>query len=88
MSFADYQGNRQYISKGNLPRDPRVSLILMDYPNQQRLKLLGRARVVPWAEVDDTLRKAVHPSGRKGKPERVIVIEVAGFDWNCPQHVT
>lgn len=86
LGFADFRGNRQYISVGNLVKEDRVSLFFMDYPNRTRLKLLGRARAV---ELDDTatLEKLELPDYR-ARVERGIVIKVEGFDWNCPQHIT
>lgn len=86
LGFADFRGNRQYISVGNLAKEDRVSLFFMDYPNRTRLKLLGRARAV---ELDDTatLEKLELPDYRT-RVERGIVIKVEGFDWNCPQHIT
>jgi uncharacterized protein len=86
IGFADFRGNRQYISVGNLLTDDRVSLFFMDYPNRTRLKLLGRARAV---DPDDreTLEKLTVP-GYRATVERGILITVEGFDWNCPQHIT
>ncbi|MFI7440615.1 pyridoxamine 5'-phosphate oxidase family protein [Nonomuraea indica] len=80
LGFADFRGNRQYITRGNLDHDDRVSLFLMDYAHQARLKLFGRARVV---EDDQSLAAAGYPA----KVERAVVIEVEGFDWNCPRHI-
>jgi hypothetical protein len=88
IAFADYGGNRQYVSLGNLEGNDRVALFLMDYPSRSRLKLLGRARAVPLAEFDDALKKLAPPQGYPAKVERAIVIEIAGWDWNCPQHIT
>ena len=85
--FADYRGNRQHVSTANLIADPRVSLFLMDYPNRRRLKLLGHARIVTAAQ-DPALVAALMPQGYKALAERAYVIEVTGFDWNCPQHIT
>lgn len=86
IGFADYRGNRQYISVGNLLTDDRVSLFFMDYANRTRLKLLGHARAV---EPEDraTLERLAVP-GYRATVERGIVITVEGFDWNCPQHIT
>ncbi|GAA4074409.1 pyridoxamine 5'-phosphate oxidase family protein [Nonomuraea soli] len=80
LGFADFRGNRQYISVGNLGHDDRVSLFLMDYANRTRLKILGRARVV---EDDQELAVA----GYAAKVERAVLIDVEGHDWNCPQHI-
>ncbi len=86
IGFADFRGNRQYVSVGNLRKDNRVSLILMDYPHRMRLKILGRVREVG---LDDTeiLSKVDIPAYR-AKVERALLIEVAAFDWNCPAHIT
>ena len=85
IAFADYAGNRQYISVGNLQDETRVSLIMVDYPNQARLKIAGKAKIIN--EEDPVFNQAID-SDYKAKVERVIVIEVMGFDWNCPQHIT
>lgn len=87
LGFADYQGNRQHVSNSNLVTEPRISLFLMDYPNRRRLKILGRARVVS-AAGDPALVASLMPDGYKAVPERAYVIDVVGFDWNCPQHIT
>ncbi|MGB3277702.1 MAG: pyridoxamine 5'-phosphate oxidase family protein [Pseudorhodobacter sp.] len=86
IGFADFRGNKQYISVGNLLTDDRVSLFFMDYPNKTRLKLLGHARAV---DPDDreTLEKLAVP-GYRATVERGILIKIEGFDWNCPQHIT
>lgn len=86
VAYADYRGNRQYVSVGNLGADDRVSLILMDYPNRRRLKLWGRARLVD-ASVDPDLVDTLHPTGYRAKPERAVMIKVEALDWNCPQHI-
>ncbi|MDH3668155.1 MAG: pyridoxamine 5'-phosphate oxidase family protein [Paracoccaceae bacterium] len=86
IAYADFRGNRQYVSTGNLSGDDRISLILMDYPNRRRLKLFGRARLV---EKDDEpgLIDRVHVEGYKARPERAVIITVEGMDWNCPSHI-
>ncbi len=86
IGFADFRGNRQYISVGNLKSNDRVSLFLMDYPNKARLKILGRARIVD-ASDEDTLRRLALPEYR-AQVERGMLIRVEAFDWNCSQHVT
>ena len=86
VGFADYRGNKQYVSVGNLAGDDRVSMFLMDYPNQRRLKLLGHARVISRHDepaVFDQLQ-----SGTTATVERGIVIALEAFDWNCPQFIT
>jgi predicted pyridoxine 5'-phosphate oxidase superfamily flavin-nucleotide-binding protein len=85
IGFADLTGNRQHISLGNLAGDSRVSLFFMDYPNRRRLKLLGHARVV---RDDPALLARLTPPGAEGRAEGAVVIEVAGYDWNCPQYIT
>jgi predicted pyridoxine 5'-phosphate oxidase superfamily flavin-nucleotide-binding protein len=86
LGFADYRGNRQYVSVGNLLKNDRVAVILMDYPNRARLKILGHARVVAADESEllDTLKTPDY----RARVERGMVIEVAAYDWNCPQHIT
>lgn len=86
IGFADFRGNRQYVSVGNLMGDDRVSLFFMDYPNKTRLKLFGRAKIV---DGDDavTLSRLEVPDYR-ARIERGFLIRVEGFDWNCPQHIT
>ncbi len=86
IGFADFRGNRQYISVGNLLTDDRVSLFFMDYANRTRLKLLGRARVVDPEDVEALGKLAVRDY--RASVERGITITVEGFDWNCPQHIT
>ncbi len=87
IGYADFRGNRQYISTGNLEADGRVSLILMDYPNQRRLKLWGRARTVEGAEAGPLLQH-LEMRDYRAHVERAVVIAVEAFDWNCPQHIT
>lgn len=84
LGIPDFNGNRQFISTGNLQVDDRVSLFFMDYPNRARLKLLGRAKSTDAPEVLQKLSL----DGYSATIERVFLIEVAAFDWNCPQHIT
>ena len=86
IGFADFSGNRQYVSVGNLMTDDRVSLFFMDYPNQTRLKLLGRARFV--ASDETAMLEKLAPADYKARVERGLLITVEAFDWNCPQHIT
>ena len=88
LAFADFGGNRQFVSAGNASRDDRVSLIVMDYPNRRRLKLLGRLRFVAMEETDPELVFDVELPGYQARIERIAVIDVEAFDWNCPQHIT
>lgn len=87
LGYADYRGNRQYISVGNINADERVSLILMDYPHQARLKIWGRARVVH-ADEDAPLLARLATPAHPANIERAIVIHVEALEWNCPQHIT
>lgn len=84
IGYADLSGNRQYISRGNLDGNDRVALILMDYANQRRLKILGRVGFTEGAEAAASLL----PEGQNHPAERAAVIHVEGLDWNCPQHIT
>ena len=86
IGFADFRGNRQYVSVGNLLGDDRVALILVDYPNRRRLKILGRARAVTMDDAAKLGRLGV--PGYRAKVERGLLIAVETFDWNCPQHLT
>ena len=88
IGFADLRGNKQYISTGNLLHDDRVALFLMDYPNQSRLKILGRARVHEEDTETQTLIETLRMPEEKSPVERALVIHVEAFDWNCPQHIT
>jgi uncharacterized protein len=87
LAFADYHGNRQHVSASNLMAEPRVSLFLVDYPNRRRLKILGNARIVTASE-DPALVASLMADGYKAAADRAYVIDVVGFDWNCPQHIT
>jgi hypothetical protein len=86
LGFADYRGNRQYVSVGNLQTEKRVSLFLMDYPNRARLKLLGKARVQT-AEEAAGLAARLAIDGQ-GTVERLFTLDIDAFDWNCPQFIT
>jgi predicted pyridoxine 5'-phosphate oxidase superfamily flavin-nucleotide-binding protein len=85
LGFADYRGNRQYISMGNLSENNRAFVFLMDYPNRQRIKIWGRAEVV---EGDQDLLERLHDPDHDAVPERVFLIHVEAWDVNCPQHIT
>ncbi len=86
LAYADFRGNRQYISTGNLAGNDRVSIILMDYPNQRRLKIWARAQI---AEGDAAagLIEQLHDPAYRARPERAVVLKLEAFDWNCPQHI-
>jgi predicted pyridoxine 5'-phosphate oxidase superfamily flavin-nucleotide-binding protein len=87
LAFADFRGNRQHVSEGNLAGNDRVSVILVDYPNQRRLKLMGRARVVDAAEAPGLVAQLAD-AAYAARVERAVVIRVEAYDWNCPQHIT
>ena len=86
LAFGDFRGNKQYISTGNLLTDNRVALIVVDYPRQLRLKLLGRAEIFEGEQAKDWLSK-VRDSEYRAVTERVYVIRIEAFDWNCQQHI-
>lgn len=84
LAFADYAGNRQYISLGNLADNPRAQLFLIDYAERRRVKIWGTARVV---ESDAKLLAKLMPEGYRARPEQAIVFDVNAWDANCPQHI-
>lgn len=87
LAYADFRGNLQYISTGNLRHDNRVALFLMDYPNRKRLKIAARAEVFDMDERPDLREQLVTP-GYRAQIERAFVFQVEAFDWNCPQHIS
>jgi predicted pyridoxine 5'-phosphate oxidase superfamily flavin-nucleotide-binding protein len=87
LAFADFRGNRQFISTGNLSTDNRVALIMVDSPRQARLKILGRVEIFEGEAARDWIERLREP-GYKAVIERVYVIRIEAFDWNCPQHIT
>ena len=89
IGFADYRGNKQYISLGNVGGDDRVSLIFVDYPNRARLKVLARASVITTASAPTVFTAlATGTNQNNTRIKRTFVLRVEGFDWNCPQHIT
>jgi predicted pyridoxine 5'-phosphate oxidase superfamily flavin-nucleotide-binding protein len=84
LAFADFAGNRQYITQGNLAENPRAYLFLIDYAHRRRIKIWGKARVV---EGDAELTVKLMPEGYKARPEQVILFTVVAWDSNCPQHI-
>jgi predicted pyridoxine 5'-phosphate oxidase superfamily flavin-nucleotide-binding protein len=88
LAFADFGGNRQFVSVGNAAANDRVCLFLMDYAQRLRLKLLGRMRMFDLGDAPPEVVFEVELPGYAARIERVAVIEVAAFDWNCPQHIT
>jgi ferredoxin-NADP reductase/predicted pyridoxine 5'-phosphate oxidase superfamily flavin-nucleotide-binding protein len=87
IGYADFSGNRQYISVGNLDADARVILFLMDYPGQRRLKIWGRARLVD-EDSERALVARLESPDYRARVERGVIITVEAFDWNCPKHIT
>lgn len=87
LAFADYRGNRQYISLGNVHADDRAALILMDYARRARLKLYVHVEVLALDD-DPALTEQVLDPAYKGRPERIFRLRLDAFDWNCPQHIT
>jgi predicted pyridoxine 5'-phosphate oxidase superfamily flavin-nucleotide-binding protein len=87
LAFADFRGNRQYISLGNITANDRVALILVDYPNRARLKILAHMEARDLG-TDPELAERLALPGYKGKVERAFVLHLETFDWNCSQHIT
>jgi hypothetical protein len=84
LAFADYSGNRQYITQGNLTENPKAHIFLMDYAHRRRIKIWGEARVV---DDDPALLQSLMPQGYKARPEQVILFRIVAWDTNCPQHI-
>ncbi len=87
LAFADLRGNRQYISLGNLTANDRVALLLMDYANRRRLKIYARIEAKDLNAEPQLAQTLVLP-GYRAKPERLFVLHLEAFAWNCPQHIT
>jgi predicted pyridoxine 5'-phosphate oxidase superfamily flavin-nucleotide-binding protein len=84
LAFADYSGNRQYITQGNLSENPKANIFLLDHAHRRRVKIWGEARVV---DDDPALLKSLMPKGYRARPEQVILFKVSAWDTNCPQHI-
>ena len=84
LAFADYSGNRQYITQGNLSENPKAHIFVMDYAHRRRVKIWGEARIV---DDDPALMTSLMPQGYKARPEQVILFRIAAWDTNCPQHI-
>jgi hypothetical protein len=84
LAFADYRGNRQYITQGNLSENPKAYIFLIDYVNRRRVKIWGEARVV---EDDPALTDSLMPKDYKAKAEQTILFKISAWDTNCPQHI-
>ena len=86
LAFADFRGNKQFVSTGNLLTDNRVAIIFVDYPQQARLKILGRVEILE-GEKAAPLMEQVRMTGYKAAVERIFIIHMEAYDWNCPQHI-
>ena len=86
IGFADFRGNRQYISTGNFKTNNRVALFFMDYPNRRRLKMMGR--IFQLSEQDREMLNRLNVADYRARVERAFLIHIEGFDWNCSQHIT
>ena len=84
LAFADYRGNQQYITQGNLSENKKAQIFLMDYAHRRRVKIWGEARVV---DDDPALLQSLMPQGYKARPEQVILFKISAWDTNCPQHI-
>jgi predicted pyridoxine 5'-phosphate oxidase superfamily flavin-nucleotide-binding protein len=84
LAFADYSGNRQYITQGNLSENPKAYIFVMDYAHRRRVKIWGEARIV---DDDPALLQSLMPQGYKARPEQVILFRISAWDTNCPQHI-
>jgi predicted pyridoxine 5'-phosphate oxidase superfamily flavin-nucleotide-binding protein len=84
LAFADYSGNRQYITQGNLSENPKAYIFIMDYLHRRRVKLWGEARIV---EDDPAFLQSLMPKGYRARPEQAILFRIAAWDTNCPQHI-
>ena len=84
LAFADYSGNRQYITQGNLSENPKAYIFVMDYAHRRRVKIWGEARMV---DDDPALLASLMPAGYKARPEQVVLFKVSAWDTNCPQHI-
>lgn len=87
LGYADFRGNRQYLSVGNLTANDQISMILMDYANRRRLKIWGRVHIIHETEYPELIAKLEDTSYR-ARIERAVIITVEAWDWNCPQHIT
>ncbi|WP_193170733.1 pyridoxamine 5'-phosphate oxidase family protein [Nisaea nitritireducens] len=87
IGYADFRGNRQYLSVGNMSGNDKVAMILMDYANRRRLKLWARAKILHHEDAPDMLERLQLPEYR-ARVERAVVLTIEATDWNCPQHIT
>jgi len=84
IAFADYSGNRQFITQGNLSENPKAHIFVMDYAHRRRVKIWGEARVI---EDDPALTRSLMPQGYRARPEQVVLFKITAWDTTCPQHI-
>jgi predicted pyridoxine 5'-phosphate oxidase superfamily flavin-nucleotide-binding protein len=84
IAFADYSGNRQFLTQGNLSENPKAHIFIMDYAHRRRVKIWGEARII---DDDPALLESLMPKGYRARPEQVILFKIAAWDTNCPQHI-
>ena len=84
IAFADYSGNRQFLTQGNLSENPKAHIFIMDYAHRRRVKIWGEARII---DDDPALLELLMPKGYRARPEQVILFKIAAWDTNCPQHI-
>ncbi|MFT4576733.1 MAG: putative pyridoxine 5'-phosphate oxidase superfamily flavin-nucleotide-binding protein [Polaribacter sp.] len=87
VGFIDFTGNKQYVSVGNIATNSKVSLIMVDYPRKSRLKIYAKAEVIQLEEQPE-LYELLDLDDYKFRPERMLVLHIEAYDWNCPQHIT
>src|SRR4029077_13976328 len=84
IAFADYSGNRQFLTQGNLSENPKAHIFVMDYAHRRRVKIWGEARII---DDDPALLESLMPKGYRARPEQVILFRITAWDTNCPQHI-
>ncbi|HEX9159818.1 MAG TPA: pyridoxamine 5'-phosphate oxidase family protein [Rhizomicrobium sp.] len=84
IAFADYAGNQQYLTQGNLSENPKAYMFIMDYAHRRRVKIWGEAKVI---DDDSALLESLMPKGYRARPEQAILFKIAAWDTNCPQHI-
>lgn len=87
IGIVDFAGNRQYISSGNISKNPKVAIIMVSYPQRARLKIYAEAEIIE-IEADSDLYEQLKPEDYKFRPEQMMVFKIKAYDWNCPQHIT
>jgi len=87
IAYVDFRGNGQYISTGNMNDNKKISLFLMDYPTQRRLKIWAESTIIQVSENEELLNK-LQVEGYQARAERIVIFKIQAYDWNCPQHIT